>query len=294
MKRQKALTWLVGLIFVLAAFCAGMGLFYQTPGEQYEITTQRGQSVLINGSGLYRFDSFDSAAQMQANDLITLVLGLPLLAISFWLASRGSLRGKLLLIGTLGFFLYTYTSMATNTMFNALFLAYTALMSLSLYAFILSMMEIDVASLPAAFSPRLPRGWIAGLLFAVGGFLTLAWLGRLIPPTLQGQAPETLQNLTTMVIQAMDLGLVAPLAVLAAVLLLRKNAWGYLLSSVALLKGLTMSIAVSTMGLNQLRLGTTNEAAIVAIFGGLALANLIMVYILLKNLEVKRAAARTV
>ena len=294
MKRQKAISWLVGLIFVLAAFAAGMGVFYQTPGEQYEIVSQRGQSVLINGVGLYQFDSYDSAAQMQANDLITLVLGLPLLAFSFWLASRGSLRGKLLLTGTLGFFLYTYTSMSTNTMFNALFLVYTALMSLSLYAFVLSMMEIDVASLPAAFSPRLPRGWIAGLLFAVGGFLSLAWLGRVVPPTLQGQAPESLQNLTTMVIQAMDLGLVAPLAVLAAILLLRKNAWGYLLSSVALLKGLTMSIAVSTMGLNQLRLGTTNEVATVVVFAVLALANLIMVFFLLKNIEVKHAAVKSV
>jgi hypothetical protein len=183
--------------------------------------------------------------------------------------------------------------MSTNTMFNALFLVYTALMSLSLYAFVLSMMEIDVASLPAAFSPSLPRGWIAGLLFAVGGFLALAWLGRVVPPTLQGKAPESLQNLTTMVIQAMDLGLVAPLAVLAAILLLRKNAWGYLLSSVALLKGLTMSIAVSTMGLNQLRLGTSNEVATVAVFTALALANLIMVFFLVKNIEDNHAAVRS-
>jgi hypothetical protein len=285
MKRKSAILWLVGLIFVLAGFAAGMGLFYQTPGEPYEIVSQYGQSVLINGSGLYAYDSYDSAVQMKSNDLITLVLGLPLLAVSAWLAARGSLRGKLLLIGTLGFFLYTYTSMATNTMFNALFLVYTALMTLSLYAFILSMMEIDVPALPAAFSDKLPRGWIAGMLFAVGGFLGLAWLGRLVPPTLAGQAPETLQNLTTMVIQAMDLGLVAPLAVLAGVLLLRKNAWGYLLSSVALLKGLTMSIAVSTMGLNQLRLGTSDEVGMVAVFGALALANLVMVYFLLKNIS---------
>ena len=43
---------------------------------------------------------------MQANDLVMLVLGLPLLALSFWLARRGSLRGRLLLAGTLGFILY--------------------------------------------------------------------------------------------------------------------------------------------------------------------------------------------
>lgn len=293
MKRLKAITWLVVLIFGLSAFAAGMGVFYQTPGEPYEITTQFGQKVLINGSGLYRYDSLDSAGQMQANDLITLVLGLPLLALSYFMARAGSLRGKLLLTGTLGFFLYTYTSMSTNTVFNSLFLVYTALMSLSLYAFVISMMEIDVPSLPAAFSPRLPRTAIAILLFAVALFLGAAWMGRVLPPTLAWTVPPEVQNLTTLVIQAMDLGLVAPLAVVGGVLLLRKNPWGYLLSSVALLKGLTMSVAVATMGINQLRLGTSNETAMVAMFGVLALANLTMVFVLLRNIEGNHETAQT-
>jgi hypothetical protein len=292
MKNRKVLTWLCGLIFLLALFAAGMGLFYQTPGQPYEFVTQRGQTVLINGSGLYQFDSLDSASQMKANDLITLVLGLPLLGVSFWMASRGVIQGKLLLTGTLGFFLYTYLTMSTNTMFNALFLVYTALMSLSLYAFILSMLEIDVKTLPLAFSEKLPRGWIAGLLFAIGGFLILAWFGRVIPPILQNQAPVALQNMTTTVIQAMDLGLVAPLAILAGILLLRRSAWGYLLASVALLKGLTMSIAVSAMGINQIIVGTADSVPMVAIFIVLTLANLVMVYILLKNIKESATHAR--
>jgi hypothetical protein len=48
---------------------------------------------------------------MQANEMVMLVLGLPLLAISFRMALRGSLRGRLLLTGTLGLILYTYITM---------------------------------------------------------------------------------------------------------------------------------------------------------------------------------------
>ena len=33
---------------------------------------------MINGHGLYYYDTVSSVAQMQANDLITLVVGLPL------------------------------------------------------------------------------------------------------------------------------------------------------------------------------------------------------------------------
>ena len=181
MKYQSTLRWLIPIIGILALFSAAMGLFYQTHGEPYPYTNHRGETVMINGHGLYYYDTVSSAAQMQGNDLVTLVLGLPLLVISTWLAFHGSLRGRLLLTGTLGFFLYTYMSMAFLTAYNTLFLAYVTLFSLSLIAFIQSMLSIDLQTLPANFSERLPRGWIAGLLFFVAGFLLLAWLGRIVP-----------------------------------------------------------------------------------------------------------------
>jgi hypothetical protein len=105
MKHQSALKWLIPPIFVLALFAVAMGLFYESPGEPYPITSFRGEKVMINGHGLYYYDTVSSAAQMQGNDIITLGVGLPLLFISTWLAFRGSLRGRLLLTGTLGFFL---------------------------------------------------------------------------------------------------------------------------------------------------------------------------------------------
>jgi lipopolysaccharide export LptBFGC system permease protein LptF len=67
---------------------------------------------------------------MQANDLVTLVLGLPLLAISLWLSRRGSLGGRLLLAGTLGFVLYTNVTMCFGAAHSAPFLVYVALFSL--------------------------------------------------------------------------------------------------------------------------------------------------------------------
>lgn len=284
MKFHAALRWLVPAIGLLALFAAGMGLFYDTPGQPYPLTSFRGEQVTINGHGLYFYDTVSTAAQMQANDLITLLVGLPLLAASAWLAFAGSLRGRLLLAGTLGFFLYTYMSMSMLTAYNPLFLAYVALFALSLYAFVLAMLSFDLADLPQHFSPRLPRGWIAGVLFAVGGFLLLAWLGRVGAPLLSGQAPA-LENTTTLVIQAMDLTLIAPLAILAGVLLLRRSAWGYLLASVAVLKSLTMALAVSTMGINMILAGVPDSLAIVVPFLVLTLLNLIMAVLLLRNID---------
>ena len=282
MKYQSSLRWLIPLIGILALIAAGIGLFYQTDGVPYPFTSLRGEEVVIYGQGIYAYETVSSAAQARANDLVVLVLGLPLLAISTWLAFRGSLRGSLLLTGTLGFFLYTYISLAFLAAFNALFLVYTALYSLCLFAFILSMMSIDLKSLPNRFAESLPRGWIAGLLFFIGGFLLLAWSGRILPPILQDQ-PPLLENATTMVIQAMDLGLILPLAILAGILLLRRSAWGYLLTSVALMKGMTMGIAVSAMGINMALNGVPEGLGILIPFLLITILNLIMAAILLKN-----------
>jgi hypothetical protein len=291
MKHQSALSWLIPLIGILALFSAGAGLFWPADGQPYAYTNHRGEMVMLNGHGLYYYDTVSTAAQMQGNDLITLVVGLPLLVVSAWLAFRGSLRGRLLLTGTLGFFLYTYMSMSMLTAYNSLFLVYVALFALSLYAFILSMLSFDLADLPQHFSPRLPHGWIAGVLFAVGGFLLLAWMGRIVPPLFQNQTPA-LENTTTLVIQTMDLGLIVPLAVLSGILLLRRSAWGYLLASVFVMKAITMGLAVSTMAINMALVGVPDSLAIVIPFLIVTIMNLAMAALLLKNVEVERKGLR--
>ena len=224
MSTHHALKWLIPPIILLALVAAAAGLW---PGEgtPYALTSFRGEPVTINARGLYYWDTVSSAAQMQANDLVTLVLGLPLLAVSFWRARRGSLRGRLLLTGTLGFILYTYMSMCFGTAYNPFFLVYVALFGLSLYAFILSMLSFDLRTLPAHFTERLPRGWIAGLLFVAAAFLLLAWLGRIAATFSPGAIPA-LENTTTLFIQAMDLVLIAPLCIVAGILLLRRSALG--------------------------------------------------------------------
>jgi hypothetical protein len=285
MKYQSVFKVLLPLIFVLALLAAGMGLFDQAPGHSYALTNFRGEQVTISGRGLYYWDTLSAAAQMQANDLITLVVGLPLLALGAWLALHGSLRGQLLLTGTLGFFLYTYLSMCMLAAYNGLFLVYVALFGLSLYAFALSLMSVDVAALPGHFSARFPRGWVAGLLFLVGGFLLAAWLGRVVPELLNPQTPAALENATTRVIQAMDLALVAPLAVVGGVLLLRRQPWGYLLASVAVLKGLTLALAVSAMAINMTLAGVPDSLGFMVPFLVLTSLNLAAGVVLLRSIQ---------
>jgi hypothetical protein len=275
--------WIVPLIFVLALIAVLAGLWPEE-GTSYPITNFRGESVMINARGLYYWDTVSMAAQMQANDLVLLVMGLPLLVISYRLTLSGSLRGRMLLAGTLGFILYTYITMSFGAQFNNLFLIYVALFSLSLFAFIFILMSFDIQTLPGNFSEKTPRAWIAGLLFFAGAFLALAWLMR-IAVTFSQDAIPTLENATSMFIQAMDLGIIAPVCLLSGFLLLRRQPWGYLLASVSLLKFLTLGIAVGLMGLNMARIRVPISVVELVIFPGLAVCGIVMSVILLKHIN---------
>ena len=292
MKHKSALKWLVPSIFLLALWAAGAGFLWAGGGAPYPLTNFRGEEVMINGRGLYYYDTVSSVAQMQGNDIVTLLVGLPLLALSFWLALNGSLRAHLLLTGTLGLFLYTYMSMCFGTAYNPLFLVYVALFSLSLYAFILSMLAFDLATLPQRFSASLPRRAIAGLFLVTGAFLSLAWLGRIVPTLSQGVTPA-LDNVTSMFIQAMDLALIVPLAILSAILLWRRSAWGYLLASVAVMKFLMMGLAVSTMGINMWRMGVATSPVELAVFPTLTLINAVLAVLLLRSVSEKAETPRS-
>lgn len=97
---NKAMRFLVPCI-VLLTLAATVGGLVPGDGSPFEAVSVRGEKVLINARGLYFWVTVSSAAQMQANDLITLFLALPLLLVSFFLAVRGSLRGKMVLAGIL-------------------------------------------------------------------------------------------------------------------------------------------------------------------------------------------------
>ncbi len=290
MNTPKALSVICGLIVILAFIAAATGIFWRGAGGHYEVTSLRGQAVPIWGSGLYRFDSVAGAAQEIAQDLVTLVVGIPLLLGATVLAARGSLRGRILRAGTLGYFLYTYTAMAMLTAYNELFLVYVALLSLSLFGFILALLAIDVARLPAHFTATFPRRTIAGFVLFVGAMLTLLWLGLIGPPLLAGIPPAGLESYTTLVIQALDLGIVVPTALLTGVLLLRRAAVGYLLAAVVLVKAFTMGLATSAMVVGQILAGVAVSPVVALVFFAFAASDIVLLILMLRSLsDVPRA-----
>lgn len=230
MKKFTSLNWLVPLIGILVFLAAAAGLFWQDSGSPYPFTTLNGDTVQIDGRGLYRNDTIFSASAFRGTDIVMLGVALPLLGIAFLRYRGGSLRGALLLAGALSITLYYGASMTFSAAFNQFFLVYTALFSASLFAFIRILTAIDVQVLGAHVSPQMPRRGL-GIFLIITGLATFGlWLSDLVGPILNGTAPAGLGPYTTMFTHGFDSATITPAAVLAGAYLLRRQPLGYLIA----------------------------------------------------------------
>src|SRR5262249_49874250 len=109
---QRWITWLSLLISALALLATTVGISTANGVAHSAFTSPRGESVAMQGGGLYTHESVSGAAQAIGQDYVTLTVAIPLLLIATVFAARGALRGKILQTGALWYFAYTYLLMA--------------------------------------------------------------------------------------------------------------------------------------------------------------------------------------
>ena len=275
---------LVVIIILLSLIASSYGFFSnETIHEGKTIMTLNGESVELYGKGIYNNESISYAAQARAQDLVTLIIGLPLLIVSLILSNKNSIKGKLLLTGTLGYFLYTYISYSFLVTYNGFFLIYVALMSLSFFSFVLNITSGELKGLEKRFEQKFPRKYIGIVNIIMGMGICLLWLGMIIPSI--GVIPSVLEHHTTFVIQALDLGFIVPVAILSGVLLIKNKSLGYLLTSVFIIKGTTLVLAVCMMAIFMIVSGVKVTIVEITMFPLIALICIINLYLLLKNLK---------
>lgn len=242
--------WITGLSLLISFLALGVtaiGIFTADGQHHRTFVSLRGVTVTLQGGGLYANESVSGAAQVIGQDVITLFVAVPLLLLATYLAAHGSLRGRLLQTGLLWYFGYTYLLMAFGATYNPFFLVYVVLYSASIFAFLLSLLSFDVSWLRSQFSARFARRTVGWMVIGFGALLSLLWVGRILPALAAGTPPVGLDAYSTLFVQAGDLGLVVPLAMISGVLLLRRSAVGYLLAGVLLIKGATLGLALMAM-----------------------------------------------
>lgn len=248
MKEKRLQIMAVGMI-VLSAIASLVGIFSNNRTSYPDICTVFGETVKLYNKGIYARNSISMASQAIAQDMITLLVGIPIILLSLLLIRRKKSKGIFLYTGIMGYFLYTYASYAFLMIYNQLYLIYVALMALGFYSFIGGLFAIREKKTVEYFTEKFPAKSLSTFLFVTGSVIGLLWLSKVIPTIPNGSAPAELEHYATIVIQSLDLGVVVPACIVTGVLLRKRNEWGYILSVVLVVKGVTMTAAVSAMAM---------------------------------------------
>lgn len=226
-------------------------------------------------TGVYR-DNDWATAGFQGNDLVTLIVVVPLILVGVRSAGRGSPSGRLLWLGTMAYVLYNYSFYLFGAAFNELFVAYAGLVAASGTVLIMGLGHTDTAAVAARIGNPPSLRWVAGYLIGLPALLGVLWLSQIVASLINGTIPRAVTDsgIHTAVIFALDLAMLVPASFLAGVWLMRRRAWGYVLAAVLLVKDVTYALALIGMSYFAARAGIADAwllAPLWAVLGGLAL-----------------------
>ena len=207
--------------------------------------------IIISAGGilidnLYRDNPFVSAV-WRGNDYVTLIIAVPIFIFSLLIAKRGDLRGLLVWFSMLWYTFYNYFFYLFGAAFNAFFLLYVALVTLSLFALISGLLHLDITRIKERFSPEMPVKWISGYMLFVAAGLSVVYIMQSLNFIVNGQIPEIVELTAhpTSVVFAIDFPfLIAPF-VLTALWLRKRHPWGYALAVILNVKGAIYTLVLT-------------------------------------------------
>ena len=263
MNRKKTVQIISILVIVFSVICSLLPLITKNELAEKTVISTFGETVTLYGKGLYARNSVSSAVQAIAQDMVTLILIVP---------------------GLFGYMLYTYMSYAFLMYYNDIFPLYVANMTLSFYGFVLCVMmlldEIKIERLKS----DMPTKGLRIFLFVSGVMIFFMWIGRIVPTIGKNTAPAGLDNCTSLVIQAMDMGIIVPACFVIAYLLRIKHKLGYILGPVIIVKAVTLVTAVLAMAIYMKISGVEVDVASFVIFGPICIASYIFFFIIMRKI----------
>ncbi len=181
-------------------------------------------------------------------------------------ATRGSLRGVIVWIGLLAYYLYAYALYAFGPQYTALYPLYVAIVGLSAFALVMVSLSLDISAFDSSLRDRLPTRWIIALFWTIVISLAPAWLAMMIGAIRDG-TPSPFAT-----IHVLDLAFVFPTLTIAGVGLWQRRPWSYVLAgSMLVLTATMMGSLVVSEGIAAMRF-TPDPLPLTLTFAMIALA----------------------
>src|SRR6056297_1109790 len=129
----------------------------------------------------YVRDADSMGAQGIGQDLIDLFFVVPVLLISLFYSRKNNRIGLLVLAGTLFYIMYSFIIYAFGVHFNRLFLLYCSTLGLSLFAFLILIMELNNQDVKSWFIKSGITKTIGVYFMVVATLFYLLWFKDVVP-----------------------------------------------------------------------------------------------------------------
>ena len=195
--------------------------------------------------------------QVVGVDLGNLLVIVPVLLVTVFLMRRDSKRAFIIWFGTMMYGLYVFTYNCFTLHFNHLFLLYAFEMGLVLYSLFIAVAGLSAETVRGWYAPQTRTTGTIVFLAVTGLFFIVLWLTEIIPATVTGVIPQSaaFSGLITAAFHALDLGVFFPAFLVAAILLLRKNGFGYLFAPAFITFAIVMCLCLVFLGIQLERKG---------------------------------------
>ena len=228
------------------------------------------QSVLgLLFRGQYRDADWIKATWL-GNDWVTLLLAVPLLSVGIARDRRESVRGRLLLLGGLGYGAYNYAFYLFGAALNAFFPLYVFAFVLSVAGLIFGLIRTRARDVARRFAIGTPVRAIGGYLVFVACGLATVWIVMWAAYVFAGR-PTPVEPEAFKLVAALDLSLMVPSLLSGGILLWRKRPWGYVIAAVAGIQGALYLVVLSANSAIAIARGLVQAPGELPMWGPLAL-----------------------
>jgi hypothetical protein len=272
----RSLALLCAAIATSSGIAAAIGILFRGDGIFQAVTSVRGEAYDVVTSGVYAWNAQRVVAEGIGWDFVTLLVAVPALLVVLPALARGSLRARLFAMGLLAYFFYQYLMYALTWAFGPLFLPFVAIYGASLVALAWLAATIRRDDLDQLSMPAFPRRRMAALCVVMAALLCAMWLQRIAVAHSGDLSGAMLLGQTTLVVQALDLGLVVPLAIYTGVTTWRRKPIGYLLSSIFGVKMTAMTIAICAMLMSAWAVEGSPDIGALVLFAAASVASVLL------------------
>ena len=254
--RDKSLYFVTLLIIIFSIITSAIGLFYTTGGKTYDFVNQYGDTVKIYGDGLYAHDSYFMAPIFRGTDFTILFIAIPILISALILDIKiKGLKNRIFLMSVISLFTYYSASIALGVTYNILHLIYIALFSSSFFGLIIAINSLDKEQVKNSMGDKLPIKGIYIFLLLTGISLIVAWLPDIIKSLVLGCSLELIEIYTTQITYVLDMGIIAPTALISLFELRKRSGIGYILLPLLLTVCTIIGIMLPIQTVFQIRVG---------------------------------------